>query len=226
MDWKVLFAAPAAVLLMAAASSGFENAKGWGSSSTGPGPTAYRIGLDPQSAYLDAPTLSVQSTVALDEFTHGSATTWATGYAGKRVRLSGFYRTEGVKHWAGVYMEARERPDSASFVGPRRVLKSSELPLVVGTTGDPAQPRDSAGWQPFAITLDVPQGNGGAVMMGPLVRGEGKVWVARMRFEEVSRSVPLSVDRLPLRLDAFNAGLQQVPQYSARPQPPGNLDLM
>jgi len=226
MDWKVLFAAPAAVLLMAAASPGFENAKGWGSSSTGPGPTAYRIGVDPQSAYLDARTLSVQSTVPVGEFEHGAATAWATGYAGKRVRLSGWYRAEGVKHWAGVYLEARERPDAPTFVGPRRVLKPSELPLVVGTSGEPTQPRDSSGWQPFAITADVPEGNGGLVVMGPLVRGEGKVWVARMRFEEVGKAVPTSTERLPLRLDAFNAQLQQAPQYPPQPQPPVNLDLL
>ncbi|BFH65820.1 helix-turn-helix transcriptional regulator [Paenibacillus azoreducens] len=94
-------------------------------------------------------------------------------YAGQRLRLSGFLKTENVKDCSGLWM----RVDGKDEV-PLNFDNMSDRP-VSGTTA----------WGQYEVVLDIPP-YAEAVAFGVLLSGPGKVWLDGIRFDIVDQSVP------------------------------------
>lgn len=99
----------------------------------------------------------------------------AQNYAGQRVRLTAWVKSESVGGWAGVWMRVDAPSESAvSFDNMQdRPIK--------GTTA----------WTKYSVVLDVPARSSN-IAFGILVDGAGSVWLDDLAFEVVDESVPVT----------------------------------
>lgn len=119
----------------------------------------------------------------------------ADQYLGKRVRMTGYLKSENVKNWAGMWFrvdDSKQKDLSLSFDN------MSDRPI-----------KNTTDWKKYEIVLDVPQ-QAGAMAFGVLLEGSGKVWVSGISFEVVDQSVPTT---------------NMVKERAALPQGPVNLDF-
>lgn len=94
----------------------------------------------------------------------------AENYLGKKLKLSGYIKTEDVVSWVGMWMRVDGgKKHSLSFdnMGDRKIK---------GTTP----------WTKYEIILDVPE-NSTTINYGVLLDETGKVWIDDLTFEEVSK---------------------------------------
>jgi len=97
----------------------------------------------------------------------------ADRYRGKRVRFSGYMKTNMVNGWAGLWM----RVDTVTKVG--WAFDDMEDREAKGTTD----------WKRYQVVLDVPQ-DAAAIYLGAHLFGRGQVWVDDCAFEVVGDDVP------------------------------------
>ena len=95
-------------------------------------------------------------------------------YLGKRVRMSGYVKAEGVEQWAGLLMRV-DGPD------PNKALSFDDMGIrpIKGT-------RD---WKKYEIVLDVPD-NSVDIAFGIHLSGKGQVWLDTIQFMVVDSNVP------------------------------------
>lgn len=96
----------------------------------------------------------------------------ATPYSGKKVKMSGYIKTENVKEQTALWM----RIDSTENRGLKYFDNMRNRPIN-GTTD----------WAKYKITLDVPE-NSYTLNFGVLLVGSGKVWLDNVNFEIVGKS--------------------------------------
>jgi hypothetical protein len=99
----------------------------------------------------------------------------AAGYTGKRMRLSGWVKSETVASWAGLWM----RVDGNGSPSKMLAFDNMQSRGIKGTTD----------WTRYEVVLDVAD-DAKAVAFGVLLDGEGKVWLSDVKFESVPLSVP------------------------------------
>lgn len=119
----------------------------------------------------------------------------ADQYLGKRVRMTGYLKSENVKNWAGMWFrvdDSKQKDLSLSFDN------MSDRPI-----------KNTTDWKKYEIVLDVPQ-QAGAMAFGVLLEGSGKVWISGISFEVVDQSVPTT---------------NMVKERAALPQGPVNFDF-
>jgi hypothetical protein len=98
----------------------------------------------------------------------------AAQYAGKRVRLSAWVKSENANDWAGLWMRVDNGTKSVAFDNMQdRAIKG---------TSD---------WQNYAVVLDVPKDATG-IFFGILVSKSGTVWLNSVQFEIVGMDVPVT----------------------------------
>jgi hypothetical protein len=101
-------------------------------------------------------------------------TTSADDYIGKRVRLSGWIKTENAAEGGQLWLrvDGQERGHTMQFdnMNGRAVKGTSD-------------------WQEASVVLDVPTG-ASALAYGFFVKGGGKMWVNGQRIEAVGPDVP------------------------------------
>lgn len=97
----------------------------------------------------------------------------ADRYRGKRVRFSGYMKTNMVNGWAGLWM----RVDTDTKVG--WAFDDMEDLGVSGTTD----------WTQYQVVLDVPE-DAATIYLGAHLYGRGQVWLDDCRFEVVGDDVP------------------------------------
>ncbi|HLX70269.1 MAG TPA: hypothetical protein VKV04_11645 [Verrucomicrobiae bacterium] len=97
----------------------------------------------------------------------------ADEFLGKRVRLSGYVRSQDVADWAGLWMRVDgPRGEPLAFDNmQKRAIKGS---------GD---------WTKYEIVLDVPD-SAQQIAFGLLLTGKGSVWMDDLSFEVVGKDVP------------------------------------
>lgn len=123
-------------------------------------PAEFDAGLDPGQAYQGHASAVLKSNrpnvdgfgTLMQQFTAGL-------YAGKRVRLSGFLKTEEVSGWAGLWLRVDKENEMVGF-------DNMQNRAVKGTTG----------WHHYEVVLDVPKDATG-IALGVLLDGSGKVWL-------------------------------------------------
>jgi hypothetical protein len=147
---------------------------GW--AKNGAKPEFYVVGVDTTETWGGMPSAYVQSLTPTVEGGFGGMmqTTSAESYIGKRVRLSGWIKTqdaaEGGQLWLRV--DGQERGQALQF-------DNMNNRAVKGTSD----------WQEASVVLDVPPG-ASALAYGFFVKGGGKMWVNGQRIEEVGPEVP------------------------------------
>jgi len=145
--------------------------KGWIKS--GDSPFDYEVGIDLSATYNGAASANIKSNGSPKGFGTLMQVFNAEKYRGKRLKMSGSAKSEGVRNWAGFWMRIDERNRNAvSFDNMQdRPIK--------GTTV----------WTTYQIVLDVPE-RSTQVAFGLLLDGVGQVWLSDIQFEVVSDDVP------------------------------------
>jgi hypothetical protein len=90
----------------------------------------------------------------------------ADQFRGKRLRLTGYVKTQGVSEWAGLWVrvDGLERSSLA--------FDNMQDRKIEGTTD----------WKAYSIVLDIPD-DAAVVAFGVLLAGKGQVWVDDLVFD-------------------------------------------
>jgi hypothetical protein len=206
MDYRVLFAAPLAALVMSVSATESSLPSPWVAMpigvaapevtvdwSKGP-PRIYDIGLDPAAEVQGQRSLSIKSLVKLNPayVSYGIAQQSAQGFAGKRLRFSGQIRSEGVSTWAGLFMDESAKGSALGILGNGLDLGGGEATLP--PSGAAGQEPFKA-WQDVSVVVQVPA-TVNTVTLGLALVGEGKVWARKLHFEVVGPEVPITSTRM------------------------------
>jgi len=95
-------------------------------------------------------------------------------FIGKRIRMSGFIKSENVNEWAGLWLRVDVDTVSVSFDNMHDLKDRS----ITGTTD----------WKRYEIVLDVPT-NASTISYGALLHGTGQIWFDNLTFEVVDKTV-------------------------------------
>lgn len=109
----------------------------------------------------------------------------AREYLGKRIKMTGFIKTQDIKNWAGMWLriDGKANKNSLSF-------DNMQDRPIQGTTE----------WKQYTIKLDVPE-NAFTLNFGALLKGTGKVWFDDVKFE-IIQTTEILLD--PSNLDFEN----------------------
>lgn len=148
--------------------------KGW--FAAGSNPSEYEMGID-NSNFENGQSYAYIKSKAPKENEFGTLmqTISAENYSGKRLKLSGYVKSEIVDGWSGVWMRIDgENNQQLGFDNMRdRAIK--------GTTD----------WKEYEIILDIPT-NSKTINYGVLLGGNGKVWFDNFKLVEVDKSVQVT----------------------------------
>jgi len=148
-------------------------------------PADYTAGVDPQAIYNGHPSACLKAQKpAAEGFGTLMQDFRAQKYAGKRLRLSAFAKTDGVKGGAALWMRVDKGSESVAFDNMQ------DRPLL-GTTD----------WKNYDVVLDVPADATG-VFLGVLLGGSGSVCLTNVRLEVVGSETPTTGKAAAQRPDA------------------------
>jgi len=153
--------------------------KGW--FKAGDSPKSYKIGLDNSIFQNGEKSAFIESTESdINGFGTLMQTCSAKEYLGKKVKLSGFIKTENISGWVGMWLriDPIKSPSSEYFDNMR------DNPI-----------RETTNWTKYEIILDIPI-NSNSINFGVLLRGAGKVWFDNLSFEVVGNSTEKFNDSL------------------------------
>jgi len=94
-------------------------------------------------------------------------------YLGKRIRMTGYVKSENVISWAGLWLRVDQADSKQSLAFDNMFDRQ-----IKGTTT----------WKKYEIVLDVPQ-NASQLAFGALLNGTGQIWFDNFAFEVVDESV-------------------------------------
>ncbi|MFK7931439.1 MAG: hypothetical protein AB8H79_24890 [Myxococcota bacterium] len=100
-----------------------------------------------------------------------------TGYAGNRVQMTAWIKSDGVKDWAGMWLRVDGPGKGHSAfdnMGDRRIVGDTE-------------------WTRYSIVLDVDPGATN-IAYGVLLSDGGTVWMDDVEFDVVDESVPVTAE--------------------------------
>jgi hypothetical protein len=166
----------------------------------GSNPTDYDVAVDHEAEYSHYASVVLHS----KRLTAGGFGTFmqqfrADDFRGKRVRLSGSVKAEGVQDWAGLWM----RVNKDTFVVAFDNMKDRPV-------------RGTHEWQDCEVVLEVPL-TATDISFGILLSGPGAVWLSHPRFETVPSYVATTGHAItPTKMDVSKA---------AFPEAPVNLDF-
>ncbi len=162
----------AMTLVAACAGAAQQTPKGW--FAAGSRPKDYKMSVDRAIAHSGQASAQLKSIVAKPA---GFGTLMqmckADAYRGKRVRMSGYARSQDVTAWAGLWLR---------IDGPNREplgFDNMEQRPIKGTSD----------WKKYEIVLDVPA-SAQEIAFGILLSGAGQVWMDDLDFEVVGTEVP------------------------------------
>lgn len=162
------------LLFVIAAALGDDDPSGWRLFSPEEG---YASGLDTKvkrsgnaSGFVQSTSSGANGWAQLMQIIKGSA------YKGKRVRLRGYLKTDGVTGRAGLFMRIEG--------------DKGEVPLAWDNMQDRLI-RGSHNWQRVAVVLDVPQETK-RILFGALLTGQGKLWIDDISLDVVDATVPVT----------------------------------
>ena len=168
----VLVAAAVFALTLPALAAFADLPAGWFKAGSHPG--EYDMGLDESVRRDGKSSATVKSTA---EKPSGFGTLMQMSgpgeYLGKRVRLSGFVKSDKVTQWAGLWF----RIDGANPAVPLGFDNMQER-AIKGTTD----------WTRYELVLDVPK-EAQRLAFGVLLAGGGQVWMDDLKFEVVPTTV-------------------------------------
>jgi hypothetical protein len=151
----------------------FDLPTGW--FNAGSKPKSYEMGIDKSAGQNGKNAATIKS---IDKTIDGFGTLMQqcnpNKYLGKRIKMSGFVKTENVTGWAGLWL----RVDQTGSRQPLSFDNMADRPIK-GTTD----------WTKYEITLDVPN-NASLIAYGALIDGTGQIWFDNITFEIISDFAP------------------------------------
>lgn len=148
--------------------------KGW--YKAGNNPSGYEMGIDSltfqsghSSAYIKA--INPQP----NQFGTLLQPINAENYLGKRLRLSGYIKSQDVTGFAAMWMRVDGNDN-----------KQLELDNMYNR-----EIKGNTGWTKYDIVLDVPS-NSKSITFGVLLSGKGEIWFDNFNLEEVDKNVPVT----------------------------------
>lgn len=99
----------------------------------------------------------------------------AADYLGKRMRFSGFVKSENITGWSGLWMRIDDKSENIL------AFDNMETRSIKGTTE----------WNHYACVLDIPA-EASRINIGILLSGYGQVWLSDCNFEEVGTDIPVT----------------------------------
>lgn len=203
MDYRVLFAAPLAALVMSVSATEPRLPSPWTpwlfatvntdnppDYTKGP-PYYYDIGVDSAAEDQGLRSLSIKSVGKLnaEDANMGAVQQYARGYGGKRLRFSGQIRSEGVRIWAGLYMDEVDIREMHKLAHGWASVEKMLPPN--GASGQAPY----GAWQDVSVVVQVPA-TVNTMNLGLALVGEGKVWARKLHFEVVGPEVLLTSTRM------------------------------
>ena len=168
------------------ASAGAKPPPGWFAS--GSHAHEYEMGTDKTRVYQGKPSAYIKSKV---DKTSGFGTLMqkvdVAPYRGKRLRFSGYVKTEDVEQWAGLWMRVDGKKDE--------VLAFDNM------QGRPLE--GTMDWKEVSVVLDVDQ-KAQAVAFGILLAGKGQAFLNSVKLTPVDKDVPTTAtgpEKEPKNLD-------------------------
>lgn len=156
------------------AGSGKDIPKGW--FAAGNSPDQYTMGIDNSIHYTGMSSAFIKSkSPKTNQFATLMQTISAERYTGKRIRLTGYVKSENVTEWSGMWMRIDSRE------GQQLCFDNMRNRPIKGTTD----------WTKCSVVLDVPE-DGGSVNFGVLLTGDGEVWCDDFKLEAVGKDVPVT----------------------------------
>lgn len=143
----------------------------------GSSPESYEMGIEKGSGYDGGNAATIKS---INKRIKGFGTLMQQSrpdkFLGKRVRMSGYLKTQDVKSWAGFWMRVDSKTSSKSLSFDNMNDRN-----ISGTTD----------WKKYEIVLDVPEGSS-LIAFGALIEGTGQIWFDDIQFEIVDDTVPIT----------------------------------
>jgi len=143
---------------------------------TGSHPTSYKMGTDNSISKTGDYSAVIKSSA--DKIT-GFGTLMQQcspdKFIGKRVKLSGYMKSENVSDWAGLWFRVDADTVTVSFDNMHDGKKNISV-------------KGSSDWKKYEIVLDVPL-NSTLLSYGALLSGTGQIWFDNLTFEIVDNNV-------------------------------------
>ena len=150
----------------------FDLPTGW--FSAGSKPKSYEMGIDKGAGQDGKNAATIKSIEKdIDGFGTLMQQTKPDKYLGKRIKMTGYVKTENVAYSSGLWF----RVDQAGSKEPISFDNMHERPIK-GTTG----------WSKYEIVLDVPI-NASLIAYGALLTGTGQIWFDNLTIEIVDNSI-------------------------------------
>jgi len=143
-------------------------------SNWGGGPNGYDVTLDTETKLSGASSVCLSKSPQDTKHKFGTIVqaVSASKYAGKRLRFSGYIKTQDVTSYAGLWL----RVDSANRGSV--AFDNMESRPITGTKN----------WYKYEIVLDIPE-DGAMINFGALLKGDGKIWIEDLSFEIVTDTI-------------------------------------
>lgn len=143
---------------------------GW--SLAGNNPTNYRTGVDPADQRGGLPSAYLASLGSGKGFGTLMQSISAADYAGKRIRLRAWVKSEDVGDWAGMWLRVDKERGTLAFDNMQdRGIKGTQT------------------WNRYDVVLDVPA-DATSIHFGVLLTGTGEVWMNDVSLEVVDMNTP------------------------------------
>lgn len=140
-------------------------------------PGSYEMGIDKGAGQDGKNAATIKS---IDEKIDGFGTLMQQSkpdkFMSKRIRMTGFLKSENVTGWAGLWL----RIDQTGSQKPLSIDNMKDR-KITGTTA----------WKKYEIVLDVPD-NASLIAYGALLDGTGQIWFDDISFEIVDESIALT----------------------------------
>jgi RNA polymerase sigma factor (sigma-70 family) len=145
-------------------------------------PEAFEVGVDENNAWGGMPSAYVKSIAdgAREGFGGLGQSIAADNYKNKRVRLSGWIKTEEATGGGGQMWLRVDGPGQSGLL---------EFDNMAGRA-----PKGTSDWQEYSVVLDVPE-NAASLNYGFFLAGTGQVWVNAVTIEPVGSDVPTTAKR-------------------------------
>lgn len=143
-------------------------------SNWGGGPNGYGITLDTKIKLSGASSVCLSKSPIDTEHKAGTIVQAinASKFAGKRLRFSGYIKTQKVTSYAGLWLRV-DSPERGTVA-----FDNMQRRPITGTND----------WYKYEIVLDIPE-DGEMINFGALLEGDGKIWVDDLSFEIVTDAV-------------------------------------
>ena len=136
-------------------------------------PTKYEMGIDTETFKIGGSAAYIASKeTKIKGFGTLMQSCSAKDYLGKRIKMSGYVKSDEVKGWAGLWL----RVDGTNGTKPLAMDNMGDR-KIIGTTE----------WTEYHITLDVPS-ESTTLNFGALLDGTGKIWFDNITFTIVDNS--------------------------------------